>query len=151
MARILGGEPRTRQSNPSILGEDVMEAVELGLGIVAAGFANDKIVHPLVGNFASGVTGTMGQLMDGATTLASAWLVGTGVGMANKRIGTRMKKGGIIYGFAKMVGAFVPGYSLSATYPAFSPFGGMMKALATATPAAALTTTERTPVGVSGL
>ena len=113
MARFI----KAHRSNPEIFGEDVMALAFQGLGIGVAGLGNDKVVAPFVKGLVPAGNDTVSKLVDAVTTGATAFLVGEGVGMVDRKIGNDMKEGGMILAVARGITAFIPGYQLSETIP----------------------------------
>jgi hypothetical protein len=107
--------------NPSVFGTNVGDTAESVAGLVATAILNDKLISPLTRGFTSGLksaNNTVGQLVDAATTLFAAQLVGmVGAKVAGAGAGRRMAEGGGLYGIGKVVTAFVPSLSISAQYP----------------------------------
>lgn len=111
---------RWYRRNPDFLGEDLVTVGWQALGLGASGAVNDKVVAPLVsrvvpGNFSGGA---MGKLVDAFTTAIAAWGVGEVVGFASRNVGRKLKHGGFILAGGKALSAFIPGYGLSANFPA---------------------------------
>ena len=123
--------------NPEIVGVDIVEAAWVALGIPAAGLVDDKLVFPLVKQLVPQITAneTVGKLADAGTTAASAWGVGTAVGMLDYTIGKRLKYGGVLYAVGKVIASLVPGFSISGTFPKSLPWQ-QQQALAAANPKA---------------
>lgn len=111
MAKYLRGH-----RNPDVFGEDIMDLFWLGLGAGGSEFFNQKVTLPLATKFVN-ISGTVGKAADGITTIASAGLVGWGVGMIDRKVGKDMRKGGIALGIAKLASMIIPGFSMSASFP----------------------------------
>jgi hypothetical protein len=111
--------------NPRIFGTDVGNTAESVAGLVVTAVINDKLLSPLVRGFTSGIrsaNNTVGQLVDAATTLFAAQLVGMAAGkLVGGAAAARMAQGGGLYGIGKAVTALIPGVSISAQYPDFFP------------------------------
>jgi hypothetical protein len=107
------------RSNPDLFGEDLTPLAFEALGVGLAAFGNDKIVKPIVSQVMPGSmnSGMAGKLVDAGTTGLTGWAINEGVGMANKPIGNRIRRGGVLLAVAKVISAVVPGFSLSATLP----------------------------------
>jgi hypothetical protein len=113
-------EPRAVRANPiDLFGEDVVRVGAMAVGLGAAAFVNDKLLHPIVSNLVPGIsTGQTGaKLMDAATTAVSAWGIGEAVGVLDRRIGRDMKIGGLILSGGKVLSIPFPGFAISASVP----------------------------------
>lgn len=108
------------RENPALFGVDLVDAVVGAIGAAGAGYVNDRIVQPavrpLVGGF-SNADNTIGQILDGVTTILSAVGIGRVVELFDRHHGMVAQFGGGIYGGGKILAAFVPGFSLSARFP----------------------------------
>ncbi len=109
-----------RYVNPDLFGEDLVPLVWEAVGVGATSVVADKVVSPIVNPLVAGFTGgsaMVGKLVDAIGTGLTGWLVGEAVGMIDSPIGRRMRRGGVLLAVAKGIGAFVPGFSLSASFP----------------------------------
>lgn len=110
-------------ANPRILGEDVVDLAITAAGVGAAGITNDKLVAPVIGRFVKfNTSGVEVKLLDAATTAGAGWVNGTLVGFIESRAGTLVQRGGLMLGVAKVISAFIPGFSLSGNIPVPSNF-----------------------------
>jgi hypothetical protein len=117
MSTVLGVQ--ANPVNPAILGEDVGDLAWTAVGIGLSAFGNDRITYPVVRQVVPGVAvGTTGKLVDAATTGLTGYVAGEVVSMANAGVGRKIRRGGVLLGIAKVISAFVPGFSISASIPA---------------------------------
>jgi hypothetical protein len=108
------------RDNPELFGEDLVALGWTAVGLTVSGWANDKVVAPVARRFITTLPtpdNTVGKLVDAATTAVAALLSGTVVGMVDRRIGRHFLRGGLMLGVAKVISAFVPGFSLSGSIP----------------------------------
>ncbi len=127
--RIDVREKRSNPANPTFFGEDVETVAWQALGLGATAYGNDKLATPVLKNFIPVSGGAMGKAVDALSTGITAWLLGEGVGMADKRVGKFMKHGGMILAAGRALSILIPGFSISATQPTFLPNGVPPKAL----------------------
>lgn len=153
-----GKETLTNPMNPSLFGESVEDLAITGLGMSASALVNDKVVSPIIRNFMPTSGGqAMGKLTDAATTIGSGYLAGEIVGIAHRRIGKLILRGGMLLGIAKAVSVVIPNFSLSAQYPSLNwfPTFGSPAAIAPVTnlalPAGSTANVQALGVGTSGL
>jgi len=110
------------RANPEVFGEDVGNLAYEALGIGLAAMVNDRVTMPLVKKLVPSLGGTIGQLADAGTTALTGWAIGEGVGAINKNAGRKMKRGALVLSMGKGFAAFLPGYSMSASFPLPSNF-----------------------------
>ena len=110
--------PAETRSNPDLFGEDLVPLGWEALGIGIAAFGNDRIVGPIARQVLPVSSAVAeGKLVDALTTAATGWAAGEVVGMASRPAGNRVRRGGVLLGVAKLISAFVPGFSISASFP----------------------------------
>lgn len=110
-------------ANPEVFGEDVGQLAWEAVGVGVAAFGSDRVVFPIARNVLPGASvGTAGKLVDAASTGVTGWLAGELVGRLNTAVGRRIRRGGVLLGVAKVISAFVPGFSISASIPAPASF-----------------------------
>lgn len=118
MARKIESSPRQTVSNPDLFGEDLVPLAWEAVGIGLAAYGNDRIVAPVARQVLP-VTGSMEvKLVDAFTTAATGWAAGEVVGMVSRPVGNRVRRGGVLLGVAKLLSAFVPGFGITARFPA---------------------------------
>ena len=124
MSTVLGGPVAANPANPAIWGEDVGALAWNAVGVGLAAFGNDRITFPIVRQVVPGVVAgdVTGKLVDAGTTGITGYLAGEVVGLADKTIGRRIRYGGLLLGVAKVISAFIPGFSISASIPAPASF-----------------------------
>lgn len=110
--------PRQTVQNPDLFGEDLVPLAYEALGVGLAAYGNDKIVAPIARQVVPISTGTGGKLFDALTTAATGWAAGEVISMASSPIGRRVRRGGVLLGVAKALSAFIPGFAISAQFPA---------------------------------
>jgi hypothetical protein len=104
--------------NPEVFGEDVMPLAIEAVGLGATAFANDKLVSPVVKQVVPvGTDSTTDKAVDAVTTGLTAWLLGEGVGMADRVFGRRVRRGGMLLAVGKVISIVLPGFSLSGSLP----------------------------------
>ncbi len=151
-----------RRVNPDLLGYDVVELLEEGVGAGAVAMANDKFVSPMVRNMVPGLYGSepVAKAVDAATTAGTAWGLGKIIGKMDRTIGRRIERGGALLAIIKGFSILVPGLSLNASLPtslAFNnPFAQVKAAETKALPAgngaaAAAASAARTAIASTGL
>ncbi len=118
MARTLGVRPNP--ANPDVFGEDAMFLLESAAGLGITAWVNDNLAAPVVKQVvpqAAAGAGMAAKAIDAGTTAVSAWLLGEGVSLLDRRIAMRLKLGGLILAGGRLLSAVVPGFQISATMP----------------------------------
>jgi len=107
------------RANPALFGEDVGALAWTAVGVATSGVVNDKVVSPLVGRFLPQAFGSemIGKVVDAFSTALTGWGLGEVVGMIDRRIGHRIRSGGVMLGIAKLISVVLPGFSLTGTLP----------------------------------
>jgi len=141
--------------NPEFLGEDMMTVAWQALGLGAAGAVNDKMVAPILSKLVPGnySGGAIGKVVDAVSPAVAAWVLGIGVGFVSRDVGRKMKHGGFVLAGGKFLSAFIPGYGLSANFPAIPlpSFGAKALPPAPVAPANGAAALTRLGVGKMGL
>ncbi|MDA8189774.1 MAG: hypothetical protein M0T85_16665 [Dehalococcoidales bacterium] len=104
--------------NPTLLGEDLESMAWRAVGVGVSAFASDNILSPIAQKIIPGATNGMeAKLVDAGATMASGYVTGELVGMVSQKVGRHIRYGGILLGVAKVISAFIPGFSISAKIP----------------------------------
>lgn len=115
---------RKRANNPDILGQSIPDLGILGLGLAGTAWVNDSLLSPLARQFMPSMSGgVVGKVIEAATTVASAWLLGEGVGMlfgSHER--NLVHQGGGALAVARAISIPIPNYGITAQLPLPSSF-----------------------------
>lgn len=135
-------EVRPVASNPSFFGVNLEDNALKAIGLAGTATFNDIVLQPVAGKLVPGgmTAGTVGKLVNAASTLVSAWALSKVVGMVDQHIANQIEAGGFILGVGRGIMAVFPGLSISGNLalPAGVPVFGKAAALA-ALPAAGAT------------
>lgn len=108
-------ETRPVASNPSFFGVNLEDNALKAIGLAATATFNDTLIQPIAGKVVPGgmSTGTVGKLVNAASTLVSAWVLSKVVGMVDSHIANQIEAGGFILGVGRGIMAVFPGLSIS--------------------------------------